>query len=527
MFDWITAHKKINAATREAENIQQKNERLDAENQELRSRIAALELEIEARINEAVEEAITPILVELASTKEELAAAKEELAAAKAEITRLNAMINLNSSNSSKPPGQDGFRKPIHNSREKSGRKRGGQKGHPGHRLSLPENLDELVDRGVVLKEVVDHTDGAKEYESRYTLDIRFYAFVTEHRYPVGQVPPERYNEVTYGDVIKTLVVLLSDEGMISGNRLAEILKDITHGVINISEATINNFRSEFVKKLSNEMNAIKSDLDSGKIINTDDTPMRSAQRMVFDKDGSPIGLETAKGKSFKVTVRTYSNERSTFQTVNPGKGKDGVERDGILPNYKGIICHDHDKKMYKYGEAHGTCGEHLVRELKGLHESWNIPWAGKMREFMLRMNNYKNKDLADGQTACSEEVLAAFESEYDELVKEGQEVLDELELNNEKSRHDELRPRVKRLREFKDCYLLFMRDYDVPFTNNLSERDLRIDKTKQKISGCFRSWDGIKDYVTIRSFISTLKKRNMNLLDSFTLVFQGVPVLY
>ena len=510
--------KRIDDLILELKRLRQENRDLKAENEILKARLTASEATIEA-----AEKTIEQVSAEVEAKTEELAKANEE-------IVRLNATINMDSSNSSRPPSQDGYRKPprpIHNSREKSGRKRGGQHGHPGHRLGLPENLDELVEQGVVQKELVDLTGGAEEYVTRYTIDISIKTVVTEYRYPVGQVPPERNNEVTYGDTIKTLAVLFTDEGMISGDRLSGIFNDITKGVINISEATINNFRSEFVDKSGGEINAIKADITDGKIINTDDTTMRSAQRMVYGKGDEDPVLETAVNKSFKVYVRTYSNDRSTYQTVNPGKGKDGIERDGILPNCNNILCHDHDKKIYGYGKKHGTCGEHLVRELKGLNESWKIEWAGGMRAFMLRMNAHKNQDLAYGKTACDEEVLAGFEREYDELVKEGREVLRELENAGEKMRHNELRPRVKRLEEYKDSYMLFMRDYDVPFTNNLAERDLRPDKTKQKISGCFRSWEGIKDYVVIRSLISTFKKRGIGLLESISNIFKGVPVLY
>ena len=91
---------------------------------------------------------------------------------------------------------------------------------------------------------------------------------------------------------------------------------------------------------------------------------------------------------------------------------------------------------------------------------------------------------------------------------------------------HDELRRMLNRLTEYKDCYLLFIRDYKAPFTNNQAERDLRPCKTKQKVSGCFRSWLGIQRYVRIRSFVSTLKKCKLNLLESISKVIHGRPLV-
>jgi transposase len=113
---------------------------------------------------------------------------------------------------------------------------------------------------------------------------------------------------------------------------------------------------------------------------------------------------------------------------------------------------------------------------------------------------------------------------QYDALLAAGWDahnLLKEIEPGYKK-----LRAMLKRLHKHKDCYLLFIKDYEVPFTNNLSERDLRPCKTKQKVSGCFRSWKGISNYTKIRSFISTLKKRGMNIFDSIQKVLKGAPVL-
>lgn len=492
-------------------------EKLRKENKDLKSQLAALAASIETRISAAVQEATAPILAELALKT-------EILKKTETEIARLNAIINKDSSNSSKPPSQNGF-KQIPNNRENSDRPKGGQKGHPGHRLQLPENLEELVENGAVALEFEDHTNGDEEYATRWTMDIMVKAIITEHRFPVGQVPQEMFNEVTYGNGVKALVVALSNDGMLSINRLAEFLNNATQGVLTISEATIEKILTEFADRLDGEYGAIREDLLDGEIICTDDTMSKCSQKPEYDEYGYETILHTAEKKSFKVTIRTYSNSTSTLLTVNPNKDIAGVVRDGILPNFEGNVIHDHEIKFFGYGKADSSCGGHLIRELKGMRDLYNLPWAGDMRALMLEMNAWKNKDLSESRTACDPTVLEIFEQSYDALIIAGKDEVNTM--NTDGFGYKELKRMVKRLDEYKDFYLLFMRDYEVPFTNNLAERDFRAGKTKLKVSGCFRSWKGVKNYVKTRSFISTLKKRSMNVLASICLVFKGVPVLY
>jgi len=475
------------------------------------------------RIDAAVAAATAPLL--------------EELGKAHLEIARLKAIINKDSSNSSKPPRTNEFKEPQ-NSREPSGRTAGGQKGHPGHRLGLPENMDELVEKGVVRKQVIDHTGGADAYISRYVIDVEVVTTVTEHRYAIdAKLPENLYNEVGYGENIRAMSVLLLTEGIIAEKRLSEMMEGLTQGVVTLSPATLEKFQSQFAQKLKSlaELDAIKEDLLNGEVMHTDDTPMRSSQTVEYLDNGEQIRHE-AKNTSYSLTIRTHSNDYSTFYTVNPRKDMAGVERDGILPRFIGIVSHDHESKFYNYGLYHATCGEHLCRDLKGLLDLHSIPWAGLMRDHMLTINKHKNEDLKKNITACDQEVLQGFENEYDDLIERGwaelaqmQELAQMAEPTQQQVndlRCDKFRAMLNRLTAYKDCYLLFIRDYKAPFTNNLAERDLRFLKTKQNVSGLFRSWDGILNYMNIRSFISTLKKRKMNLFSAITKVSNELPVL-
>ena len=146
------------------------------------------------------------------------------------------------------------------------------------------------------------------------------------------------------------------------------------------------------------------------------------------------------------------------------------------------------------------------------------------MRRFVLSMNDHKNKDILAGRASCTPCQLESYEAEYDRLVDQGYQAL--AQVNPERWEYDEFNAMLKRLVNFKDSYMLFMREYRVPFTNNLAERDLRAEKTKEKVSGLFRSWDGIEAHSKIRSFISTAKKRNKDLFSSVMQVMDKIPVL-
>jgi hypothetical protein len=466
-------------------------------------------IKLESTIAEQIADAVAKAVAETT------AALSEELIKATNEVLRLRAIINKDSTNSSQPPSTNRFKNPL-NSREKSNRPQGGQKGHPGHRLKLPENITELVEEGKIEIKVLDHTDGEENYVSRFTIDVETKVLVTEHRYPIGMPLPEsQYNEVTYGDEIKAKVILLMNEGIVAEKRLSGIINGMTHGIVNLSTGTMDRFQRDFAKKLaeSGELDAIEHNLLSNPIMCTDDTSLRVQERIVYPEDensAEPPTYERADKKSYNATVRTHSNEQSTLYTVNPKKDMKGIERDGILTEYDGILCHDHESKFFNYGSDNASCCGHLSRALKGLRDLYKCPWAGEMRKFINSMNDYKSNDIANGVYFCNPSKLDFFEKEYDRILEEGRIAIGQMQEGD--FGYKEFNAMLKRLTDCKHNYMLFIHDYKIPFTNNLAERDLRPEKTRQKVSGLFRSWDGIVNHTRVRSFISTVKKRGMDL---------------
>jgi len=487
-------------------NLQVENRVLSKEVLSLHNRLYDLEKTLEARIEAAVaknvEMATAPLYAQIAERD--------------AEITKLKAIINKDSSNSSKPPSTDGLGKKVPNNREKSDRKAGGQPGHKGHTLEVPNNLPELAEQGKIQFRIEDHTNGATDYVVSYTVGFEISVIWTEHRH----LPGNRVTYVQYDSSVKALSVLLVEAEFVSIERTAEILELLSNGQIAPSAGTIRNFIEESAAGAITRYLEIRQEILNSEIINTDETPVRSTERLETDDSGKQT-LEAAKGKTFNIFIRVYSTVKAAFFTLNAHKGDAGILSDGILALFFGILCHDHDSKLYKYGTEHGICNAHLLRNLRGLVQLWRISWAEKFRTLLLEMNEYKKADIASSKSfpnGCGQAAYENFSELWDTLVQEGAAELAQMP---EKSLgYDELRKMVARLTKYKAEHMLFLKNYAVPFTNNLAERDLRHCKTKQKVGTSFRSWNGAMNYVVIWSIIAAAKKQGDNILQAVAATF-------
>jgi hypothetical protein len=310
----------------EVKNLREENRALKKEVSRLETRLSVMEETLEERIQKAVTAAVTTAVEPLHA----------EIERKEVEIKRLKSVIDKDSSNSGKPPSSDGFKK-IPNNREPSVKKRGGQHGHKGITLTIPKNLFELVESGKAEHEVIDLTNGSLEYVTKWEIDIKTKTIYREYRCPLGE-----RSSICYGNNVKAYSVLLLNEGFMSLERVSEFLEEITYGQVTASVATLEKFNIE--ASASVDVEALKSDLLNGDVMNVDETSLRSTERIENDE------VETAVKTTFDVTVRTHSNATTTLYTINPRKDDEGVVNDGIIPAFHGILSHDHDRKYYKYG---------------------------------------------------------------------------------------------------------------------------------------------------------------------------------
>jgi len=445
---------------------------------------------------------------EIARLRAENADMKERIIKLEAEIDRLRKQINNDSSNSSAPPSSD--QKPNNpnsfNSREKSGKKSGGQKSHKGHCLNKTE-VQLKIDEGTMRHEVINH--GAPKanlrYISKYIVDINVETIATEHRFYEDyagriNIPKIFHSDVQYGDELKTLTTTLIGQGIVASNRVVELISEMSANVINISEGSIYNWLSEFDRKVKPLIENIKDKVLNSPVMYVDETGARCEEKNMF--------------------FRNYSNDKHVLYTLNPTKGKKAIEEDGILPFYIGTLIHDHNTVNYSYGTRNGECNVHIIRYLKANCENTQNIWSDDMIKFLTGLNRAKKVAIAFGLEGFEATDIENYKKRYDDIISAGFASLD-----NTKSRvykKDEKRL-LNRMKKYKDNHLLFAIDFSIPFDNNLSERDLRIVKTKTKVSGCFRTLDGGRRFANLMSVTKTAIKQNFSPYKAVKNVFAAV----
>lgn len=418
---------------------------------------------------------------------------------------RLKKIINNNSNNSSKPPSSD-IKRNIPNNREKTNQKVGGQKGHKAHFLSK-KLVEEKIKRGEFKREIYHKGKLQKEYISKYILDLEINVIAKEYRFYKDKngkynIPKEFKTDVQYGSEIKTLCTILNTEGIVALDRLTNLVSCITHGGINLSKGSIVNFTKELNQKSEYLIKEIEEDLLNSEMMNTDAT--------------------TGRCENKNICVRTYSTEKATLLIPSYGKGKRYIEETNILNRYTGNLVHDHETVMYNYGKKHIECNVHISRYLRGDYENTKNEWALKMRSFLCSLNEYRKKLKTKGKEKLEKEQIERDSKRYDELLEEGYE--ENKKVKGKYLRQEEQRL-LNRLKKYKENHLMFLYDFNVPFDNNLAERDLRHVKSKQKISGHFNSMEGIKIYLNIKSIIGTLKKRGENFYNRIFKIYENIPV--
>ena len=437
-------------------------------------------------------------------------------------IQELKEQLNKNSKNSSKPPSSDGLKKPAPKSlRKSSGKKAGGQDGHQGTHLAVISDPDEVVKHMPSACEDCPHYKMCKGTacvaEKRHVIDAVVTVHVKEHQLleiPIcmlhgdtrkGAFPANVKAAVQYGENLQALAVALNTVGAVSVKRTHEILSGVFN--IPIATGTISNMVKRCADSISETVNKIKQKITGSGLGHFDETGTRVDKKLWW--------------------VHDASNCEYTYLDISPKRGHLGMEQCGVLPSFHGIAMHDCWASYWNYEDCrHAVCCAHLLRELTGVIE--NHPgqkWASAFINLLLEMKKAKDKAVEAGKESLSREHCHKFDEQYNELIRQAREK-NPFPADTEKKRGRKKKGKilalVERLEKYKESVCLFIHNFNVPFDNNQAERDIRMIKVKMKVSGCFRSEDGARDYLKIMSYVGTSHKQGHNAYDAIRKAFSG-----
>ncbi|MFL5667692.1 MAG: IS66 family transposase [Ktedonobacteraceae bacterium] len=458
---------------------------------------------------------------ELELLRQENAALREELAQVKEQLHRLQEQGGKDSHNSSLPPSSDRFVRRAKSLRKKSGKKAGGQKGHRGHHLRQVDTPDEVVQHQV---EWCAHcacnvrTQAACVPERRQVFELPAKrVWVVEHRVEEKGCP--RCGKLTrapfpaavrapaqYGAGIAALAVYLVQGQFVPYARAAEVMHDLLG--VQMSAGSIARFVRHCHQPLEGVEASLKAALIQAPVLHQDETGLR------------------VNGKTHAVHVACTL--LLTHYGAQTHRGRTAMEAIGISPAFRGISVHDGWMSYRAFDCQHALCNAHHLRELIFIEETYQQEWAAKMKDLLLEIKAEVQAAQTRGQPALDCLTMARFSGDYDLLLAQGWQSNPPPSPSSGSRRRKQhpARTLLNRLQAGKWQVLAFATNFAVPFDNNQAERDLRMLKVQQKVSGGLRTEMGIQVLCRIRSYLSTLRKQKGDLLQALHHTLLGDPVL-
>ncbi len=434
------------------------------------------------------------------------------------EVKELKQQLNKHSGNSHKPPSSDGYKKPVvKNNREKSNKHQGAQEGHKGSTLEMTDKPDKIEVKRVNTKlkcECGQSLRNSKEigFNRSQVIDlVEKLTEVTEYRTELrecscGKVHTEdsgHFIPIQYGPGIKSLAVYLNQYQFIPFGRTQEMFKDLLG--IEISDGCLQASNDRCYDNLEETEAQIKECIKTEPVMHNDETGMRCEGKLQW--------------------VHTSSTAKYTHYSLQEKRGQIAIEAIGILADYQGTSVHDRYSSYNLYNCKHGYCNAHLLRDLKYIHEDDNKAWAAKMIGVLIKAKTLKEAG------ELTKKALKNIQYAYNRVVRIGFKAEPVIKPQKTKKRGKQKKSKSMRLLEVfgdeKYRVLRFAYDLLVPFDNNMAERDLRMIKLKQKISGTFRTKKGGQVFCRIRGYISTVRKHGYNIMNALKLAIIGQPISF
>ena len=437
------------------------------------------------------------------------------------EIEKLKAQLAKNSGNSSQPPSSDGLKKPAPKSqREQGKRKSGGQPGHKGKTLEAVAEADAVVVHRLESCPHCRHDLNAQRAEGmsrRQVFELPpLRLYVTEHRAETKCCPqcrrlvraafPDGVEQPTqYGGRFKALLVYLNAYQLLPLRRIAELTRDWFGQPL--SEGTLDHALKQAAGAVKDALEAVECGLVSAPVAHADETGVRVAGKLHW--------------------LHVLSTPGLTRYGIHAKRGRAALDALNLVPRFAGELVHDGWSAYAAYSQCgHALCGAHLLRELTFLHEQYQQTWAEQMKALLLKAKALVEAARQGGADALESALTTSLTQAYRRLVEAGFAANPPPETRPGKRRVAEspVRQLLKRLDRDRPAVLHFMHNFAVPFDNNLAERDLRMMKVKQKVSGCFRTLQGAVLFCTVRSYLSTARKHGLSMFSALVDAFSGSP---
>ena len=463
------------------------------------------------------EPTIAELLILVGGLRDELVAVRKENERLTTRVAELEAQLAANSKNSSKPPSSDGLGKPAPKSlRGRSGRKPGGQEGHPGRTLCQVGDPDEVVRHvpvscsgcGSGLARAVEAGTTRRQVFDLPPIRVR----VTEHHLvakrcrcgvitrppaPAGVAAP-----VQYGPTMNAIIVYLYVGQFLSKQRTAAALSDLFN--VPITDATVATATTRAAGGLATFLTQVRDQIAAADVAHFDETGFRIANTLGWIHSASTTAL--------------------SLLTAHRRRGVEAMTAAGVLPGFTGVAVHDAWSPYDTFTAAtHALCGAHLLRELQAVidttPDAGDWCWARQVTDSLLALKTHTDAAHAAGQATADPNLLAEHRRRIRHAATIG--AADYTRTGPLSRKHRAL---GRRIRDRHGDYLLFTTDPDVPFDNNAAEREIRMVKTRQKISGCMRTMTGADQFCAIRSYTATARKNGLNLFDALTQLTQGNP---